>query len=158
MKSFCLLLLAVILLNVPVKAISQEKSVRPGPSSERLAKRVVVEGKIACVGCSIQALDPEADPQCTLHAKHAQGLVAVDGTIFSFLDNGRGHILITDPKWKGKEVKILGWKLPKSQIVEISKFQLKDGGKWVDYDYCKTCGFEPGDYKDKGICSECSEH
>ena len=55
-------------------------------------------------------------------------------------------------------MKILGWKLPKSQIVEISKIQLKDGGKWVDYDYCKTCGFEPGDYKDKGICSECSEH
>ena len=158
MKNYCLFLLAFIMFNVPVCVMSEEKPAQTASSPERLAKRVVVEGKVACVGCSLKALDPEVDSQCTLFAKHAQGLVAADGTIFSFLDNGRGHILLSDPKWKGKELKILGWKLPKTQIVEVSKFQLKEGDKWVAYDYCKSCGFEPGDNKDKGTCEGCGEH
>ena len=31
----------------------------------------------------------------------------------------------------------------------------KEGDKWVAYDYCKTCGFEPGDNKDKDLCDDC---
>ena len=48
------------------------------------------------------------------------------------------------------------WKFPKAQYVEVSKYQLKDGEKWVAYDYCKNCGWEPGDHKDTDLCEECA--
>ena len=42
------------------------------------------------------------------------------------------------------------------KFIEISKYQLKEGEKWVAYDYCKTCGWEPGDHKDTDLCEECA--
>lgn len=158
MKNYLPSLLVFVLLNFAVCAVAEEKSSQPGPSSDRLKKSEVFEGKIACIGCFIQTLDPESNPQCTLHSKHAQGLITGDGSAFTILDNSRGHLLITNPKWKGKEMKIRGWKFPKTQMIEISKFQLKDGEKWVDYDFCKSCGFEPGDNKGKDTCEGCGEH
>ena len=56
---------------------------------------------------------------------------------------------------RGKEVKILGWKYPKAQYVEISKYSVKEGDKWVAYDFCKNCGWEPSDNKDTDLCEEC---
>ena len=119
-----------------------------------LKDRVEVAGTIVCVGCTLEK-DAGADAQCTLHARHAQGLLAADGTLWTFVDNARGHIVRTNDKLRGKEVKLLGWKYPKAQYIEVSKYQLKSGDAWVGYDYCKTCGFEKGDHKDADICDDC---
>ncbi len=95
-------------------------------------------GKIVCIGCTLENQDGGANAQCTLHAKHALGLLASDGTLWTFVDNAKGHLVITNAKLRDKEVKVLGWKFPKTQYVEVSKYQVKDGDKWVPYDYCKT--------------------
>jgi hypothetical protein len=100
--------------------------------------RVEIAGTIVCIGCTLEKQDGGADAQCTLHAKHAQGLLMADGTVWTFVDNTKGHLLITNEKLRGKEVKILGWKFPKAQYIEVFKYQVKNGDKWVAYDYCKT--------------------
>src|SRR6185436_17570803 len=121
-----------------------------------LKDRVEIAGTIVCLGCTLEK-QSGADAQCTLHAKHAQGLLASDGTLHTFVDNAKGHIVMTNEKLRGKEVKILGWKYPKSNYIEVSKYQVKDGDKWVAYDYCKTCGFEKGDNQDADLCEDCKK-
>ena len=143
--------LALFVAILAVPAVAQDKA----PKRE-LKDRVEISGKIVCVGCTLEK-EAGADPQCTLHAKHAQGLQAADGLLYTFLDNAKGHIVMTNAKLRDKEVKVLGWKYPKSQVIEIFKYQLKEGDKWAAYDYCKTCGFEKGDHKDLDLCDDCKK-
>ena len=121
-----------------------------------LKDRVETAGTIVCVGCTLEK-QSGAEAQCTLHAKHAQGLLGADGTLYTLVDNAKGHLVITNDKLRGKEVKILGWKYPKSNYIEVSKYQVKEGDKWVAWDYCKTCGFEKGDNKDTDLCEDCKK-
>jgi len=100
--------------------------------------RQEIAGRIVCIGCTLEKQEGGANSQCTLHAKHAQGLLAADGTLWTFVDNAKGHIVMTNSKLRDKEVKVLGWRFAKAQYVEIFKYQVKDGDKWVAYDYCKT--------------------
>ena len=125
--------LVVLLAMAAVAVPLQEK-----PKKRDLKDRVEIPGKIVCIGCTLEKQEGGADAQCTLHSKHAQGLLAADGTLWTFVDNAKGHLMITGEKFRDDEVKVLGWKFPKSQYIEISKFQLKNGDKWVAYDYCKT--------------------
>ncbi len=108
------------------------------PKKRENKDRKEYAGKIVCVGCSLENQDGGADPQCTLHSKHAQGLRMEDGTLWSIVDNAKGHLVVTNAKLRGKDVKLLGWKFPKAQYVEVSKYQIKEGDLWVAYDFCKT--------------------
>ena len=141
--------LTMFLAILALPAMAQDKA----PKRE-LKDRVEITGKIVCVGCTLEK-ESGADAQCTLHSKHAQGLQGADGLLYTFLDNAKGHVVATNDKLRGKDVKVLGWKYPKSQVLEISKYQVKEGDKWVAYDYCKNCGFEPGDNGDLDLCGDC---
>lgn len=138
-----------------VALIGSMSAAQDGKKRE-LKDRVEIEGTIVCVGCTLEK-QAGADAQCTLHAKHAQGLEGADGLLYTFLDNAKGHIVMSNDKLRGKTVKVLGWKYPKSQIIELSKYQLKEGDKWTAFDYCKTCGFEKGDNKDADLCQDCKK-
>ncbi len=129
-------------------------SVQDAAKKRDLKDRVEVQGSIVCIGCTLEKT-AGADAQCTLHAKHAQGLLDAEGRLWTFVDNAKGHLVITNDKLRGKEVKVLGWKFPKGQYLELSKYQVKEGGPWVAYDYCKTCGFEKGDNRDSDLCEDC---
>ena len=132
-------------------ALPQEKA-----KKRELKDRIEIPGTIVCIGCTLENQPGGAEAQCTLHARHAQGLLAPDGTLWTFVDNAKGHLVIGNEKLRGKEVKVLGWKFPKAQYVELSKYQVNEGGKWVAYDYCKSCGFEPGDHHDRDLCDDCA--
>ncbi|OHB74955.1 MAG: hypothetical protein A2Z34_07890 [Planctomycetes bacterium RBG_16_59_8] len=125
------------------------------PKKREFKDRADMQGTIVCIGCALEKGEG-ADAQCTLHAKHAQGFLMTDGTLWTFVDNARGHAVIANDKLRGKEVGIFGWKYSKSQYIEIWKYRIKEGEKWVAYDYCKLCGFEPGDLKDKELCEDCA--
>ena len=116
--------------------------------------RIEVTGTFASVGATLEARGANAED--TLFTKGALGLIDADGALWTIVDNAKDHGIVTNAKLKGKEVRALGWKFPKTQFIEISKYQLKEGDKWVAYDYCKTCGWEPGDHKDKDLCDDCA--
>ncbi|MHC4669898.1 MAG: hypothetical protein ACYTFD_16025 [Planctomycetota bacterium] len=144
--------IAAVLAFAGIAVFAQDKfTLRENKSRTEFA------GKIVCIGCHLQRRDGGADSQCTLHTKHAQGLVTEDGWLWTFVDNTKGHHLITTKKLLGKEIKVLGWTFPKSKYIEVSKYQIKKGDEWVAYDYCKVCGFEPGDNNDTDLCEECQE-
>jgi hypothetical protein len=124
------------------------------PAKRELKDRVEIQGTIVCVGCMLEK-EAGADAQCTLHAKHAQGLKAGDGLLYTFLDNAKGHLLRTNEGLRGKPIKVVVWKYPGAQVLELSKYFLKEGDKWVLWDYCKTCGFEKGDNQDTDVCEDC---
>lgn len=119
-----------------------------------LAQRVEIPGRIVCIGCWLDKR-AGAESQCTLHAKHAQGLLAADGTLWTLVDNARGHGVITKAKLRDKEIEIKGWRYPKGQYVEVWSYQLRDGGAWTGWDWCKVCGWEVGDHKDTDLCDGC---
>ncbi len=126
------------------------------PAKRREDKdRVEIPATVACVACTLESWG--ADAQATLYSKHAQGLLLPDGTLWSIVDNAKGHGLVTNEKLKDKEIKVLGWKFAKAQYVEVSKYSLKDGDKWVAYDFCKNCGWEPGDNQGTDLCPDCRE-
>jgi hypothetical protein len=132
--------------------LAAQEKIKPRDNKDR----VEVAGKIVCIGCTLANQEGGADAQCTLHSKHALGLLAADGSLWTFVDNAKGHIVITNAKLRDKEVKILGWKFAKAQYVEVFKYQVKEGAQWVPYDYCKTCGFEANhDNKDTDLCEDC---
>ena len=142
---------AAVLAVLGLLGFTQEKA-----KKRDLKDRVEIVGTVVCVGCTLEK-EAGAEAQCTLHAKHAQGLMGSDGLLYTFLDNAKGHIVMTNGKLRGNEVKVLGWKYPKSQVIEISKYQVKEGDQWIAYDYCKTCGFEKGDHKDQDLCDDCKK-
>lgn len=125
-----------------------------GPKLRENKDRADFAGKIVCIGCQLQNQAGGASSECTLHAKHAQGLLTDDGWLWTFVDNTKGHHLITEKKLLGKEIKVFGWTFPKTKYIEVSKYALKEGDEWVAYDYCKVCGFEPGDNKDTDLCED----
>jgi hypothetical protein len=126
----------------------------PPAKSDR--EKVVLTGKLVCVGCHLEKAHG-AEPQCTLHSKHAQGFLAEDGTIYTLLDNARGHFLVTDKKLKDRPVKLQAYRFPKAQVLEVVRYEVEEGGKWVAYDYCKHCGFEKGDNGGKDLCDDCAK-
>lgn len=125
-------------LTLLLAVVAAAGAAQEGPKKRENKDRKEFAGKIVCVGCTLENQEGGADAQCTLHAKHAQGLLMEDGTLWSIVDNAKGHLVITNPKLRGKEVKVLGWKFPKAQYVELSKYQIKEGDNWVAYDFCKT--------------------
>lgn len=144
--------IAIALALLGLAGLAQEKF-----SPRENKDRTEFTGKIVCIGCQLQQQQGGADSECTLHAKHAQGLVTEDGWLFTFVDNTRGHHLITNKKLLGQEIQVLGWTFPKSKYIEVSKYKLKKDGEWVQHDYCKVCGFEPGDHGDSDLCEDCRE-
>ena len=102
-----------------------------------MTDRVWVEGKIVCIGCTLSG-EYGVDAQCTLHAWHAQGFLDRDGRLWTFVDNNRGHRVISNAKLRGKNVKVYGWPLKKHRYLELWKYSLKTGDQWVGYDFCKT--------------------
>ena len=119
-------------------------------------KKEALTGRLVCIGCHLEK-EFGADAQCTLHAKHAQGFLADDGTLYTILDNGRGHILITEKKLLDAPIRLECFTFPKTQVLEAIRFSKKDGEKWVQYDYCKNCGFEPGDHAGRDLCDDCAK-
>lgn len=151
MKSFLLIALVGAVL------LAQDSPEKKKFEKRKLSDRQWVEGKIVCIGCELEDQDGGAESQCTLFAKHAQGLKLANGTIWTLVNNQRGNSVITNDKLRGKDAKIFGWKFPKSQYIELWRYQLREGEKWVDYDFCKNCGFEKGDNKDKDLCEDCEK-
>lgn len=145
-------IVAVIGLAVVSATLSQDK-----PKKRELKDRKWIEGKIVCIGCHLESLEGGADAQCTLHAKHAQGLLAKDGTLWTFVNNERGHHLIAAKELRDRDVQVFGWTWAKAQYIEAYKYRVQTGDRWVSWDYCRTCGFEQGDNGDTGLCPECRE-
>ncbi len=153
-----LIALSSLLLAAALLCVAAVAGDAPAGAAKRRENkdRIEIPGTVVSIGATLESMGANAED--TLHAKGAQGLLAPDGTLWTFVDNAKGHGVVTNQKLRGKEVKILGWKFSKTQYVEVSKYAVKEGDAWVPYDYCKNCGWEADhDNKDTDLCEGCKE-
>ncbi len=144
---------ALALTHSAIVAVRADEPAAPPAEGKQKAEIV---GTVVCVGCHLEK-EHGAVAECTLHSKHAQGLLAEDGRLFTFLHNARGHTLVTDKKLLGKTLKVEGFTFPKAQVLEITRYSVKDGNAYVLWDYCKLCGFEKGDNQGRDLCTDCAK-
>lgn len=150
-----MLVAALALAGVTVMAQEREQE-PPKPKPRQMDERVWREGRMVCIGCTL-AKEHGVDAQCTLHTRHALGFQDQDGRIWTLVDNLRGHGVITDRELRDEPLRVYGWFYDKHQYLECWRYRLPDGDEWEDWDFCKTCGWEPGDHQDKDLCPNCDD-
>lgn len=81
---------------------------------------VKLDGQLVCIGCSLKKMSG-ANAQCNLYAHHAIGFKAGDGTLWSIVDNEKGHDITRAHKLlEGKRASITGWIYPAAHFVEVA--------------------------------------
>lgn len=148
--------LAGILGVAVTAAVMQEPKQEPRPRKRQPEERVWVQGHMVCIGCTL-AKEHGVDAQCTLHARHALGFQDAEGRIWTLVDNLRGHGVITNTKLRDQDIRVLGWQYPKHQYLELWRYALAEDGDWIDWDHCRTCGWELGDHQGKELCPNCED-
>ena len=81
---------------------------------------ISLDGKIVCLGCSLKKLGG-ANAQCGLYDAHDAGIKLKDGSLFSIVNNAKGHDIIrAHGAVIGKNAKIQGWIYPNAHYIEIN--------------------------------------
>ena len=81
--------------------------------------KITLTGELLCIGCALKKLDG-ANAQCDLYAHHAIGFKTGDGTLWSIVDNAKGHDIIRGHTLlEKKKATIIGWIYPLAHFIEI---------------------------------------
>jgi hypothetical protein len=147
-------LAGVFILAVATAAFQEQNEVEP--AKRQRDERVWSEGRLVCIGCTL-AREYGVDAQCTLHTRHALGFLDQDGRLWTLVDNLRGHGVITNSRLRDQSVRVYGWTYPEHRYLELWRYALPDDGEWIDWDFCKTCGWEVGDHGDEDLCPDCAD-
>ncbi len=84
-----------------------------------------LKGELVCLGCSLKKLDG-ANAQCNLYSHHAIGFKAADGTLWSIVDNAKGHDIIRAHELlEHKNATISGWMFPLAHFIEIDSIEVE---------------------------------
>ena len=95
-----------------------------GWDADKGMDRVKLSGTLVCVGCSLKKMSG-ANAQCNLYAHHAIGFKAGDGTLWSIVDNAKGHDIIrAHTLVEGKAAVITGWIYPAAHFVEVDEISV----------------------------------
>lgn len=87
--------------------------------------KITLKGELVCVGCSLKKMNG-ANAQCSLFAHHAMGFKAGDGTLWSIVDNEKGHDIIRAHTLLGnRSATISGWIYPLAHFVEIDTIEVQ---------------------------------
>ncbi|MBI3585158.1 MAG: hypothetical protein HY096_14570 [Nitrospinae bacterium] len=87
--------------------------------------KITLTGDLLCVGCSLKKLDG-ANAQCDLYAHHAIGFKTADGTLWSIVDNAKGHDVIRSHELlEKKKATITGYLYPIANFIEIDDIQVE---------------------------------
>ncbi len=81
--------------------------------------KMTLSGELVCVGCSLKKLDG-ANAQCSIYAQHLVGFKAGDGTLWSIIDNEKGHdVTRAHTLLEHKKATITGYMFPIAHFIEI---------------------------------------
>lgn len=96
-----------------------------GWDKEKGLDKMKLPGELVCIGCSLKKLDG-ANAQCNLYAHHAIGFKANDGTLWSIVDNERGHDVVrAHTLLEKKKAIITGWIYPSAHYIEIDDISVE---------------------------------
>ena len=95
-----------------------------GWDAKKGLSKTELTGELVCVGCSLKKLDG-ANAQCSLFTHHALGFKTADGTLWSIVDNEKGHDVIrAHDLLEKKKATIIGWLYPIANFIEIDEIEV----------------------------------
>jgi len=95
-----------------------------GWDADKGMDKSTLKGELVCIGCSLKKLSG-ANAQCSLYAQHAIGFKAADGTLWSFVDNAKGHDIINaHTLLEKKDATVTGWIYPAAHFIEIDSISV----------------------------------
>ena len=87
--------------------------------------KVAVTGELVCIGCNLKKLDG-ANAQCDLYAHHAIGFKTLDGTLWSIVENAKGHDIVrSHTLLENKKAAMTGWLYPIAHYIEIDTINVE---------------------------------
>jgi len=96
-----------------------------GWDKQKGLNEIALSGELVCVGCSLKKLDG-ANAQCSLYAQHLIGFKAGDGTLWSIIDNAKGHdITRSHSLLEHKKATITGYMFPLAHFIEVTDIQVE---------------------------------
>lgn len=119
-----------------------------GWDKDKGLNEMTLSGELVCVGCSLKKLDG-ANAQCSIYAQHLIGFKAGDGTLWSIVDNEKGHdITRSHTLVNNKKATITGYMFPLAHFIEIvdievdgvTKAQIQEDGWQEDQLMAKRLG------------------
>ncbi len=113
-----------IIVTVMVIALTAPFSHAGGWDKDKGLDKVTVKGDLVCIGCSLKKMNG-ANAQCSLYSQHAIGFKSADGTLWSIVDNAKGHDIIRAHNLLGKKkATITGWIYPLAHFIEIDDIRV----------------------------------
>jgi hypothetical protein len=91
--------------------------------------KVSLKGEIVCLGCTLKKMNG-ANAQCSLYSQHEMGFKSADGTLWSIVDNAKGHDITRAHQLLGhKQATITGWLYPLAHFIEIDNIDVEGVSK-----------------------------
>jgi len=114
--------LGVLLMGV---VLVSRGAVAGGWDSAKGIDQVSLKGELVCTGCNLKKLSG-ANAQCSLYSLHDIGVKLADGTIWTIVNNAKGHDIIRAHKTvENKSAVISGWMYPNAHQIEIASIKVK---------------------------------
>ncbi len=108
-----------------ILVVTASSALAGGWDTEKGLEKITLTGELVCVGCSLKKLNG-ANAQCDLYAHHAIGFKAGDGTLWSFVDNAKGHDVINAHTLvEKKTATVTGWLYPLAHFIEIDEISVE---------------------------------
>ena len=113
-----------VILTLVVLFVSASLCWAGGWDKKKGLGQTTLTGELVCVGCSLKKLDG-ANAQCSLYTHHAIGFKAGDGTLWSIVDNAKGHDIIQSHELlENKKATVTGWIYPLAHFIEIDEINV----------------------------------
>lgn len=113
-----------IALTLIILVVSASLSWAGGWDKKKGLDQITLSGELLCIGCTLKKLDG-ANAQCDLYTHHAIGFKTADGTLWSIVDNAKGHDVINSHDLvENKKATITGWIYPIANFIEINDIKV----------------------------------
>lgn len=105
------------------------KSAGVTEDKEKATEIEEIQGELVCVACELKR-EQGAHAQCDIYG-HKHGFKLEDGSLWSFIENDRSKLLISN-KVPGKnitKVTVYGRKFPKAHYIDVDRFKVCEKGQ-----------------------------
>lgn len=100
-------------------------SLAGGWDTKKGLDKITLDVDLVCLGCSLKGMSG-ANAQCNLFTLHDIGIKLGDGTLWSIVNNQKGHDIIrAHDLVGGKKAKVTGWLYPAANHIEIDSIDVQ---------------------------------
>jgi|ETNmetMinimDraft_14_1059893.scaffolds.fasta_scaffold02317_11 hypothetical protein len=112
------------LLSTTLLLLTASFAMAGGWDADKGADKTQIQGELVCLGCSLKK-GSGANAQCSLFTQHDMGVKLADGTLWSIVNNAKGHDIIrAHGLVSHKNAQITGWLYPTANHIEIDSINV----------------------------------